>query len=236
MSKPFHFKQFSVAQEHCAMKVGTDGVLLGAWAKTPEKVQTILDIGTGSGVIALMLAQRFPEAQITAIDLDKGAYRQATENFENSKFSKRLHAEHCALQDFKTPQKFDAIVSNPPFFTEGVLPENSQRKLARHTVAFSFEMFFEKIAHLLTEKGILSVILPKEICEKSVQLAESFGLYCHERCVVYPNPVKEAKRVLLTFGKQKVSVSNTELTIETLERHCYTEEYKTLLRDFYLAF
>ncbi len=183
-----------------------------------------------------MLAQRFPEAQITAIDIDEGAYRQATENFANSNFSKRLHAGHCALQDFKTPQKFDAIVSNPPFFTEGILPENSQRKLARHTVAFSFEMFFEKIAHLLTEKGILSVILPKEICEKSIQLAKSFGLYCHEHCVVYPNPVKEAKRVLLTLGKQKGTVSNTELTIETEERHCYTEEYKFLLRDFYLAF
>ncbi len=170
MIKPFQFKQFAVAQEHCAMKVGTDGVLLGAWAKAPLEVQTILDIGTGSGLIAMQLAQRFAEAKVWAIDIDAGAYKQACENFQNSPFADRLCVEHTALQDFQTEQKFDCIVSNPPFFTDGILPNNEMRKLARHTTNFSFELFFEKAFSLLNEQGLLSIIVPKIQFEMLINL------------------------------------------------------------------
>ncbi len=237
MSKPFYFKQFSIAQEHCAMKVGTDGVLLGAWAKTPEKVQNILDVGTGSGVIALMLAQRFPSAKVTGIDIEKGAYEQAEENFQNSAFASQLIARNTAIQDFNSTDKFDLIVSNPPFFTQGILPENTQRQLARHTAEFSFEVFFEKVATLLTKEGILAIVIPKTDAETLVKIAANYGLFCQEYCTVFPNSSKPAKRALLTIGLQKpIEIKHTELTIETNIRHEYTEEYQQLLKDFYLAF
>ncbi|MBS9768871.1 MAG: methyltransferase, partial [Flavobacteriaceae bacterium] len=215
MSKPFHFKKFAVCQEECAMKVGTDGVLLGAWAKIPFAVQSILDIGTGSGVIALMLAQRFVEAKVVGIDIDEGACKQAEENFQNSPFAERLTVIHSALQNFQVEQKFDCIVSNPPFFSAGILPSNEQRELARHTTQFSFEMFFEKVAELLSDKGLLSIIVPINQAEKLLSLAEKSALYCHNYCTVFPNPNKESKRVLLTFGKYNTHCAKSELTIET---------------------
>lgn len=236
MSKPFRFKQFIVAQEQCAMKVGTDGVLLGAWAKQPENIRRALDIGTGSGVIALMLAQRFPQSNVQAIDVDEGAVAQADENFQNSQFANRLDVSHIALQDFRAAGKFDCIVSNPPFFQQGILPDNKQRCLARHTTQFSFEMLFEKVAVLLSAKGIFSLIIPKEQQKCAIEIAEKYRLYCAFCCVVYPNPLKAAKRVLLAFTLQNNKLQTEELTIETLERHQYTKAYRELLKDFYLAF
>ncbi len=237
MSKPFHFKQFTIEQERCAMKVGTDGVLLGAWAKPPLQPQQILDIGTGSGVIALMLAQRFPSAKVTGIDIEQGAYEQAQENFQNSVFASQLTAKNTAIQNFNSTDKFDLIVSNPPFFTQGILPENTQRQLARHTSDFSFEVFFEKVSTLLTKEGILAIVFPKIEADSLIKMAVNYSLFCQEYCTVFPNPSKPAKRALLTFGLQKPpEIKHTELTIENNIRHEYTEEYQQLLKDFYLAF
>ncbi len=237
MSKPFHFKQFAVAQDGCAMKVGTDGVLLGAWTKAPQEVCQILDIGTGTGVIALMLAQRFANAEVLGIDIEKGAFEQAQVNFNSSKFAQQLSIKNISIQNFTSEHKFDIIVSNPPFFSQGVIPQDKQRLLARHTVSFSFEVFFEKMATLLAPNGILSIIIPKIDAEMLVEMAKKYGLFCEEYCTVYPNPEKDAKRVLLAFSlHKKEKTKQTSLTIETNERHQYTAEYQRLLKEFYLAF
>ncbi len=236
MSKSFHFKQFSIAQDRCAMKVGTDGVLLGAWAKMPEGGQSALDIGTGTGVIALMLAQRFSEVQVKGIDIDESAAKQAEENFRTSPFTHQLSVEQVALQDFQTDEKYDYIVSNPPFFTNGILPENKQRQLARHFTDFSLELLFDKVSTLLAARGIFSIIMPISEQENILKTARENGLYCQESCVVYPNPNKAAKRILLSFSFQKRERVHSTLTIETDIRHHYTSEYKELLKDFYLAF
>lgn len=237
MSRPFHFKNFSVSQDRCAMKIGTDGVLLGAWANVLSKADNALDIGTGTGVIALMLAQRFLQLRVLGIDIDANAAEQAVENFQASPFSERLSARTVDIEHLEIGQKFDAIVSNPPFFTSGVLPENEQRKLARHTASFSFEMLFNKVAQLLTEKGVFSLIIPISLFDDIQNLGSLKGLFLKRYCIVHPNPVKPAKRILASFGFEKQeSVIATELTIETDVRHKYTCEYKELLKDFYLAF
>lgn len=237
MSKPFHFKRFTVHQDVCAMKVGTDGVLLGAWARTPNSTGSILDIGTGSGVIALMLAQRFPQSNVLGIDIDKGAVSQANENFRKSSFANRLSVQHIALQEFDSTQQFDTIVSNPPFFTNGVLPMNEQRKLARHTTSFSFQMLFSSVVKLLSSKGVFSIIAPKSEQENLINLAMENGLCVKEICCVYPNPAKKSKRILLAFSREaRKTELQTEIIIETEQRHHYTKEYKTLLKDFYLGF
>ncbi len=236
MSKSFHFKQFSIAQDRCAMKVGTDGVLLGAWAKMPEGGRSALDIGTGTGVIALMLAQRFSKLQIKGIDIDESAAKQAEENFKTSPFAHQLSVEQVALQDFHTDEKFDCIVSNPPFFTNGILPENKQRQLARHFTDFSLALLFDKVSALLAAEGIFSIIMPISEQENILKIAEDNGLHCQESCVVYPNPNKAAKRILLSFSFQKRESTHSTLTIETDIRHHYTFEYKKLFKDFYLAF
>ncbi len=236
MSKPFHFKQFSIIQDRCAMKVGTDGVLLGAWAKMPQGGQAALDIGTGTGVIALMLAQRFVGAKVKGIDIEETAAKQAKENFRASVFALRLSVQQVALQDFQTDEKFDCIVSNPPFFTNGILPENKERQLARHFTEFSLELLFDKVSILLAEQGIFSIIMPISEKEDILEVAKDNGLYCQESCVVYPNPDKATKRVLLSFSFRESKSVHSNLTIETNIRHRYTSEYKELLKDFYLAF
>lgn len=237
MSSPFRFKKFAVRQDLCAMKVGTDGVLLGAWARLPEGALNILDIGTGTGVIALVLAQRFSQSNVLGIDIDVGAVAQAEENFRNSPFSSRLRVKCVDFQKFESSQQFDFIVSNPPFFTNGILPKNEQRKLARHTTDFSFEGLFDKVRKLLSPSGIFSMIIPKSEQEKLVQIAMQYGLYVREVCVVYPNSERPAKRVLLAFScEQNQSVIVSDITIETEQRHHYTGAYKSLLKDFYLAF
>lgn len=237
MSKPFRFKQFSVQQDRCAMKVGTDGVLLGAWAESAEQPRHILDIGTGTGVVALMLAQRFAKAKILGIDIDSEAVLQASQNFRQTPFSDRLQARCVALQEFQASCKFSCIVSNPPFFTNGILPENTQRKLARHTTDFSFEMLFEKVAGMLSASGIFSIIVPIHDHQELICTAKRYALHCKKSCIVYPNPVKPAKRILLAFCLGKTASEIVEkLTIETMQRHHYTTSYRSLLTDFYLAF
>lgn len=236
MSKPFHFKRFSVAQDRCAMKVGTDGVLLGAWAKYPSKVCNVLDIGSGTGVIALMLAQRFSKAEVTGIDIVADAVLQASENFTNSIFTERLHAVHTDFMDFETSSKFDCIVSNPPFFTNGIVSPNEERKLARHAINFSFSKLFHKVANLLAAEGIFSMIIPIELKEEMLRESRLNGLFCNAICTVYPNFTKPPKRILLAFSLVQTEIKKEQLVIETEVRHQYMEEYKTLLKDFYLAF
>ncbi|MDR2841418.1 MAG: methyltransferase [Paludibacter sp.] len=230
----FSFKKFTVFQNRCAMKVGTDGVLLGAWANV-ENVNTILDIGTGTGLIALMLAQR-SAAAITAIDIDNEAIMQANENFVNSDWANRLTAINISLQNYAktTDNRFDLIVSNPPYFVNSLQNPDNQRSIARHAILLSQRELIFHSKTLLTPTGKLCVILPVEQTENCVKFADEMGLFCTKKIFVQPTITKTAKRILLEFSVNKQETIESKIYIETNQRGCYSEQFTALVRDFYL--
>ncbi len=235
MSK-FQFKQFTIAQDRCAMKIGTDGVLLGAWAPIENNPFSILDIGAGTGVVALMLAQRSNAQQIDALEIDEEAYEQSVDNFENSPWSDRLFCFHAGLDEFveEPEDEYDLIVSNPPFYSEDYKSENEQRDLARFTDAMPFEDLIEAAALLLSENGIFCVIIPYKEEIHFIGLAREYELYPLKITRVKGTPTTEIKRSLLAFGRNENNIVATdELIIETA-RHNYTAEYIALTKDFYL--
>lgn len=244
MSK-FQFKKFFVEQDRCAMKIGTDGVLLGAWAPIDNHPFSILDIGTGTGIIALMLAQRSAAQQIDALEIDEAAYEQATDNFENSPWNDRLFCFHAGLDEFieepeddpsdsELAQQYDLIVSNPPFYSEDYKTENESRDLARFQDAMPFEQLLEAADLLLSEHGIFAVIIPFKEEENFMALANEFELYPLKITHVKGTPTTEIKRSLLAFSRNKITdLAINELVIETA-RHVYTPEYIELTTDFYL--
>ncbi len=235
MSK-FQFKQFSVEQDRCAMKIGTDGVLLGAWTPIDNNPFSILDIGTGTGVIGLMLAQRSSAEQIDALEIDENAYEQAVDNFENSPWSDRLFCFHAGLDEFveELEDEYDLIVSNPPFYTEDYKTDNEQRDLARFADAMPFEELIEAADLLLSENGIFSVIIPCKEEAHFLAIAKEYELYPFKITQVKGTPTTEIKRSLLAFNrKETIDFPIDELIIETA-RHIYTPEYIALTRDFYL--
>ncbi len=183
----FRFKQFSVEDEHASMKVGTDAVLLGAWAENSSP-EHILDIGTGSGLISLMLAQRFPEAMITGIDIHPGSVMQAEENFKKSPWQKNLNVIASSLQDFSSGQtkKYKLIVSNPPFFTDSLRPHTSSKKVAKHTDSLSYEELVRGAAGLLHQEGSFALILPYGKREELSQLASDHGLFLARGLSIIP--------------------------------------------------
>lgn len=232
----FQFKQFSVEQDRTAMKIGTDGVLLGAWTPIDNNPFSVLDVGTGTGIIALMLAQRSAAEQIDALEIDEDAYEQATDNFENSPWNDRLFCFHAGLDEFvEEPEDvYDIIVSNPPFYSEDYKSNNEQRDLARFQDAMPFEQLIEAAALLLSEKGVFSVIIPFKEESTFLALAHKQELYPLKITRVKGTSTSETKRSLLAFSRN----CNADLTVEELiietERHCYTPEYITLTKDFYL--
>ncbi|HKO76235.1 MAG TPA: methyltransferase [Flavobacterium sp.] len=235
MSK-FQFKQFSLEQDRCAMKIGTDGVLLGAWTPIENNPFSILDIGTGTGIIALMLAQRSHAEQIDALEIDEDAYEQAVDNFENSPWGDRLFCFHAGVDEFveEPEDEYDLIVSNPPFYTEDYKTENPQRDLARFADALPFEDLIEVAALLLSENGIFSVIIPFKEEESFMAIAKEYELHPIKITRVKGNPTSEIKRSLLAFTRNESdTVLTSELIIET-GRHIYTPEYIELTKDFYL--
>lgn len=238
----FRFKQFEVCHAGCAMKVGTDGVLLGAWALQSEKLKvksgknTFLDVGTGSGLIALMLAQRFDNAQVDAIDMDADAVGQATENFARSPWSDRLSCRQIAVQELAKEKctYYDAIVSNPPYFVDSLKNPNLQRQTARHTDTLSYEELLASCEHLLTADGVLSLILPAESEQVVLDTAKSVGLYPTRLVHVYSKPGKPVKRILLELQKrndQPCEESHFYIESATSPR---SDEYTALTKDFYL--
>lgn len=232
----FTFKQFKIEQSRCAMKVGTDGVLLGAWTPIENNPNSILDIGTGTGLIALMLAQRSFAEQIDTLEIDEEAYEQAVDNFENSPWSDRLFCFHAGLDEFveEPEDEYDLIVSNPPFYTEDYYSNNEQRDLARFANAMPFEDLIEAAAMFLSEKGIFAVIIPFKEEEKFIALADECELYPIKITRVKGTPITEIKRSLLAFSRNgKDNFPIDELIIETA-RHQYTAEYISLTKDFYL--
>jgi len=234
----FSFKQFSVKQDRCAMKVGTDGVLLGAWTPIFHKPYNILDIGAGTGLIALMLAQRTDAQQIDAVEIDEDAYEQCVENFEQSKWNDRLFCYHASNDEFteeffEEEEEYDLIVSNPPFYSENYSSGNNKRDQARFQEALPFNELIESAQALLSENGIFSVIIPFKEEENFISLAESIGLFPLKITHVKGNINSEIKRSLLAFTRIKQDFVNDTLIIE-IERHKYTNEYQQLTRDFYL--
>lgn len=232
----FEFKQFSIFQDKTAMKVGTDGVMLGAWVELPNS-GFVLDVGTGTGLIALMMAQRNIDLLIDAVEIDKEASIQARQNVNNSPWKRIIAVMNISLQEFKPKRdsKYDLVVSNPPFFSKGFKAPNNQRSIARHTDALSHETLLECSDKLLAPNGTLAVVLPYSDYEEFSEKALCKGFVEQRRLTVYPRLEKPAVRVLSQWGKENTGISDTrEMIIEPFKRHQYSPEYIALTKGFYL--
>lgn len=234
----FTFKQFTINQDRCAMKVGTDGVLLGAWTPLINNPYNVLDIGAGTGLIALMIAQRCNAEQIDAIEIDEEAYEQCVENFEASPWNDRLFCFHADLNEyteelFEEEEEYDLIVSNPPFYSENYSSGDEKRDQARFQEALPFDELIESAQALLSDNGIFSVVIPYKEEENFIALAKSVHLFPLKITRVKGTPSSEIKRSLLAFCRLEQNPLIDELIIE-IERHNYTEDYKNLTKDFYL--
>ncbi len=231
-SKIFRLKQFDIRQEDSMMKVGTDGILLGAWANA-DAPQRILDIGAGTGLIALMMAQRYPQVRVDAIEIDEASALEALHNVRNSPFTNRMEVLHKSLQIFakQSENRYDLVLSNPPFFNSGLA-----RNAARHTHTLTHEDLIFYAKKLLNERGQFCLILPKKEGEDFVELAKNYGLYLAEKINVKPKPNKAIERLLLRFSNFNLNkIIELELIVEEerVER-VYTKEYIELTKDFYL--
>lgn len=231
----FNFKQFSVNQDRCAMKIGTDGVLLGAWTPLINNPYNVLDIGAGTGILSLMLAQRSNAEQIDAIEIDEDAYEQCVENFETSPWGDKLFCFHAGLDEFvdEPEDEYDLIISNPPFYTDDYKSDNSSRDLARFEDALPFEELIEAAALLLSDNGIFSVIIPYKEEERFVSMCKELDLFPLKITRVKGTPTSEIKRSLLAFCRMEQTPLIDELVIE-ISRHNYTPEYIELTKEFYL--
>lgn len=220
------------------MKVGTDGVLLGAWCSVKEYPDTVLDIGAGTGVVSLMIAQRCDAMTIDAVEIDEDAYEQTVENFEKSDWGDRLYCYNAAFKDFvkeivEEEETYDLIVSNPPFYTDNFEPENSARNKARFASFLPFEELVIGVSKILSEKGIFTTIIPFKEEANFINLAEKNNLFLNSVCRVKGNVASEIKRSMLAFSFVKKEIEESHLIIET-DRHKYTEDYINLTKDFYL--
>jgi len=232
----FQFKQFNINQERCAMKIGTDAVLLGAWCPINNNPFSILDIGAGTGILSLILAQRSNASQIDAIEIEENAYEQCVENFEASHWGDRLFCYHASLNDFinEPEDQYDIIISNPPFYSEDYKTDNSQRDLARFQDALPFEALVKATTLLLSENGIFTVIIPFKEENRLLNLCAQAELFPIKMTRVKGTPTGPIIRSLIAFKRYELPVlSANELVIET-SRHVYTEAYTKLTRDFYL--
>lgn len=230
----FKFKQFYVHHSKSAMKVGTDGVLLGAWAEIEQYLVRILDIGTGTGLISLMMAQRHPSAEIIGIDIEATAVSEADQNFRTSPWSDRLKTMNSSIQEFKSEKKFDLIISNPPFFEFNFHSIDGNRSVARQQEKLTFDELILSAAALLSEDGSFSVIIPALEKDAFINSALEEKLYLERICEVKGRANVDAKRLLMTFRKKPSSYIREERLIIEIERHSYTEEYIALVKDFYL--
>ena len=231
----FKFKQFQVNQDRCAMKIGTDGVLLGAWTPLINNPYNVLDIGAGTGILSLMLAQRSNAEQIDAIEIDEDAYEQCIENFEASHWGDKLFCFHAGLDEIvdEPEDEYDLIISNPPFYTEDYKSPTTSRDLARFEDALPFEELIEAAALLLSDNGVFSVIIPYKEEERFVSMCKELDLFPLKITRVKGTPTSEIKRSLLAFCRVEQTALIDELVIE-ISRHNYTPEYVELTKDFYL--
>ncbi|MFK5879668.1 MAG: methyltransferase [Flavobacteriaceae bacterium] len=236
MTKPFKFKQFTVLQDKCAMKIGTDGVLLGAWAN-PKNSYAILDIGTGTGTIALQMAQRTSAEIIDALEIEADAFEQAVDNFEQSDWGDRLFCYHASLQEFvdEIEGEYDFIISNPPFYNttykKGEISD--KRILARHSDSLPYATLLEATSKLLSKKGSCAFIIPFDEEKAFLKLASENKLFPNRITRVKGMDSSPVKRSLLQLSFENLSIEISELTIE-IERHKYTKSYIDLVKKFYL--
>jgi tRNA1Val (adenine37-N6)-methyltransferase len=234
----FQFKKFQIIQECSAMKVGMDGVLLGAWTDALD-AERILDIGTGTGLITLMLAQKNSSARIDAIEIDADAFQEAVLNVKQSPWNDRIQIELSSFQEFaeKADRKYDLIVSNPPFFAEnGLKAPTKNRAQARHSDSLPLEVLISGAANLINENGRIAVVLPVESLTEIKNFAIFNHLYLSRLCRIKPNPVKPDFRILVELTQKECVTSEEHLMIEFKKHHDYTPEYKDLTKDFYLKF
>jgi len=232
----FDFKQFRIIQENSAFKVGTDGVLLGAWCDVKD-AHSILDIGCCTGLIALMTAQR-SSAALVAVELDKPSAAEAAQNISASPWSERISVIESDINNFSriTDRRFDHIVSNPPYFTNSLLNPDTRLSKARHTSELSTNVLLIAVNRLLSDNGKFSLVLPYSEANIFVVEAVNYGLYCSRMLKVKPLPSSPVKRILMEFSRQRQTPSKAFLIIETGKRHEYSHEYRQLTKDFYLDF
>jgi len=232
----FNFKQFTINQNKCAFKVGTDGVLFGACADLTG-AERILDIGTGTGLVAIMSAQRC-NADIVAIEPDYSSYEQACENVNNCKWKTRIRVINQDLQKFSTyiDQKFNLILTNPPYFRDSLKSPDPGRTAARHTDTLNSNELLNGVSILLSDRGTFQLIMPYTEGTLFIAEAGGFGLFCTRLIKIKPFPSGEIIRLIMKFERNRKPVTESFLSLETGTRHSYTEEYKNVTRDFYLKF
>jgi tRNA1Val (adenine37-N6)-methyltransferase len=231
----FSFKEFTIYQDKSAFKVGTDGVLLGATAEVAGK-KRILDIGTGTGLISIMLAQR-SEAEIISIEPDLESYKQACQNVNLCKWNKRIKVLNTDIQSFQSDsEKFDLIVTNPPYFSNSLKNPDQRKSAARHNESLTTDEMLAGVSKLLGEEGFFQLIMPYVEGNIFIAGAHQFGLYCNNITKIRPLPTSEIRRLIMTFSRERLKVTERFLTIEHGIRHEFTEEYINLTKDFYLKF
>lgn len=232
----FRFKQFEIAQERTAMKVGTDGVLLGAWARVDDKEQHILDIGTGTALIAIMMAQRCAKAQIVGVEIDENSAQQACENASRSPWAERVRIEHTAIQEYNPTCKFDVILSNPPYFVDSLHAKDESRTRARHTTSLSFADLCSAVERLLSPSGRFTLILPPTETQLFDDISKG-RLHLVRRCFVRGKEGGEIRRVMSEYTPSApTDIELSELSIRATHADEYSPEYRALTADFYLKF
>ena len=227
----FTFKQFKVEHDRCAMKVSTDGILLGAWANLSD-AKSLLDIGTGTGLLALMCQQRSNDLAITAVEVDEAAYNQALQNSANSPWP-NINVVHTTIQAFEYTKPFDVVISNPPYFNHSLKGENDARNTARHTDGLSFDELINAFKRLSHGGSRFSLILPSIEGALFIKLATQNGLYLNAHCRVKATPNKDISRSLMTFSYLKSDIESSILCIRNLD-NSYTANYVALCKAFYL--
>jgi tRNA1Val (adenine37-N6)-methyltransferase len=230
----FSFKQFTINQDKAAFKVGTDGVLLGACTDITG-VSRILDIGSGTGLIAIMLAQR-SNASIVAIEPEYESFNQCLENVDNCRWKNRISVENTTLQDYRSDDKFDLIVTNPPYFSDSLKNPDPRKSSSRHNDSLSNDELLENVSRLLAESGRFQLIMPYAEGNILIAHASVYGLYCNSILKIKPLPNAEVRRLILTFSHKHLKPSEKFLAIENGKRHDFTEEYINLTKEFYLKF
>lgn len=231
--KVFRFKQFSVRNDLSAMKVGTDGVLLGAWADVAH-ASSVLDVGTGTGLVALMVAQRC-DAEITGVEIEAEAVLEAGQNFAESSWKNRLKIVHADFIEYsrECKERFDVIVSNPPYFVNSLECPDEKRTQARHTDSLSYDKLIECSARLLTENGKIFLITPSDVENLLEKIVEDCGLHVNVKTYICPTVGSAPKRILWKLSHENKECDKSSITIEK-SRHVYTDEYIALTREYYL--
>ena len=233
-ARPFHFKHFSLFHHRSTMKVGTDAILLGRWVEV-KPTDVVLDIGTGCGLLPLMLSQK-GVAQVDAVDIDKASVEEATVNFEASQWRDHLRAYYSDIVDYQTEERYDLIVSNPPFFNRFSKCDSERKSRARHNDAgLSYATICREVCRLMKPEGRLALVLPLDVSLDFLDTAEHFGLYLHKRMTIVPIAGKEPNRVNLElgFGKPEKVQEETFVIRDTDNR--FTVQYNEFLKDFYLG-